>query len=79
MFEITGAMDSPYITASGPENVNETATFTVGGSTSFTLTFNLQDDENALEDLEVLMLRLVDPGPAFPGPDARVLISDDDG
>lgn len=74
-------MDSALVSASAPD-VNMTVVFTAGGSTSYTLSLDLLDDENALEDTETAILSFSNPDPASfltTGPDAHLLIFDDDG
>ena len=80
-FNGTGTMDNPLVTVSGPSNVNVTARFTAGGSRTYTLVLDLMDDENALEDVESLILRLENPSDdrSMIGGVSTVMITDEDG
>ena len=74
-------MDSPFVTMSGPGTVNQVAQFVAGGSRVYTYTFDLQNDENALEDVETLMLRLENPSDprAVFSSQSVVMVTDEDG
>lgn len=77
---LSGPADSPFITLSGP-SINNTVTFTPGGSLTFDLMLMLRDDEDGLEDIESFILSLNDQN--MSGIDvssvANIVITDDDG
>ena len=76
----TGISPSPFVTPSGIP-FNSTVLFTASGPTRIDLTLMLQDDDNALEDLENFLLNLENPSSnsVVSLSSATAMISDDDG